>query len=198
MATLCKMTAEHEEKMSIYDGPSGSFRGVTSDKWETCRERFHYYYRLNAGFYYHLQNNQTPKMVCNYLTKVEDILKLPESDRITIYHNTSSVILVQIPEWWYDAVRVNLLTILLREANNHDPKKHINSPMLTETIEAFHHFLTGNTFYNDDTFFGWVTTFKGKENSAIRTLLKNKPTARKYINVVHHNSWLPVVMPLAQ
>lgn len=202
MAILHRITVSAPS--CIYSMP-GCFRIFEPDeRWIQCREVFHHEFqnKLNANnlkenpkdvsfFYWEDRgtswgSRDTPQLknIIRIITEAEDVLKV--KIRAEFWNtNRLGIICCNPGKWWSDPVHLNVMTILFRYANDQSLKDLIETSPFTQiksTKKYLKLFFTGNTFFHEDIFRGWVRTCN--DRNFRETLLKSCPPKKDEIQVV--------------
>jgi hypothetical protein len=216
MATLYKEEVENTPSSSVYFLHPGSFQVMNSDTgWIGCRVSFHeaWYKKWvinnkQKNFYYCSMSWQTPQIVTDSITQAEECLALPEEDRCKIWPvkardipaNNRTIakgeMFIEPSDWWIDPIRWTFLTALCRSASTDKLKDLIKKGLYFSTTQAAtEKFLEKNTFYQGETFGGWVVQFSQSDQAH---LLSNKPVKRDAVQVSHHPGWSWYAIPLCK
>jgi len=185
------ITAEAEDKVKIpstaYKNVQGSFGIINGGniQWEGCRDRFHSVSSPeNIMEFVFCHNEGAGDDVVDFIRTIEEIIKLPEADRLQIKKTISkSVLWIRMSPWWKYKMRRSLLTALLRCGQNYKERtaacfeKALYSFYYTaSTKKAIARFLDGHTaaaLKKSTQFDGWYQFFYQKSDDAItKSLVK--------------------------
>ena len=164
--------------------PGAGYFGIlngNSIHWESCRDRF-YTASEPANFNGFLFYNPHKGDVKAFIEMVEDIIQLPEEDKLVIKKTTHKYVLwIELSKWWKYRIRRSLLTAFLRCGMNYTEKngpgfnKALNSiSYVSGTRYAIDRFLSGRTaskLKKTTTFSGWYAYFYGKNEKAVDAVL---------------------------
>lgn len=176
---------------SFYSGQRGSFFVESVSQWYGCREVFHdvLIFVDQISFYYWTENgisfgeegsrNQKREDVVRIVNEAEILTDTDVPAEFWYCEKSNNLLYCKPGSWWVkDPCRFNMLTILLRTAdersildlidNNHDE-------YFTDTINAVKKFFSGYTHFQGECFYGWVNTLR-KDT----TLLGNKPSRTSF------------------
>lgn len=158
--------------------------------WYGCREEFYDNFIDQTLFHYRLKNKQTTEEIISIFNEFERLMKITESFKIrkTIIQcfnlkdeKYDCAINIDIKNsWWRETIRFNLLTIILRDAQDNWEKTK-NGQYCTKGKIILEHFMNNNIYFHGDVFTGFLNT--------ITQELKKEPSGRKSVPACFHAGW---------